>query len=114
MPNKHPRMKLSPEEESFLRHWMYDETHYQAGLGPAKRLQLEHRVIPADLAVLIAAALPDPADQETSGLSQPPKPPTWPWSDQDFHARLAQARTTLARRHRGSLGETEVAGGRAP
>ncbi len=29
MRNKHPLMKLSPEEVSFLRHWMYDEMHYQ-------------------------------------------------------------------------------------
>jgi hypothetical protein len=35
---KHSRMRLSPEEETFLRHWMYDEVHYQNGTGPAKRL----------------------------------------------------------------------------
>jgi hypothetical protein len=48
-------MKLSPEEEAFLRHWMHDEVHFQQTQGPAKRLQLEHHARPADLAVLIAA-----------------------------------------------------------
>ena len=64
MPNKHPRMRLSREEEVFLRHWMYDETHYQEGPGPAKQLQLRHRAIPADLAAIIAAAFPDLSEQE--------------------------------------------------
>src|SRR5262245_31714469 len=61
MRTKHPPMKLSPEEMHFLRHWMYDEMHYQEGSGPAKQLQREHRAISANLAVLIAAAIPDPA-----------------------------------------------------
>ncbi len=30
-------MKLSPEEENFLRHWIYDEAHYQEGQGPIRR-----------------------------------------------------------------------------
>jgi len=55
-----------------LRHWMYDEVHYQDGTGPAKRLQLQHRAIPADLAVLIAAAIPEPSDQEEAGQSLQP------------------------------------------
>jgi hypothetical protein len=42
MPNTHPRMRLSRDEEAFLRQWMYDETHYQEGTGPAKRLQVQH------------------------------------------------------------------------
>src|SRR5438067_13392062 len=71
MPNKHPRMKLSPEEEAFLRHWMYDEVHYADGPGPAKQLQLHHGVAPADLALLIAAGIPDPADQEAAGSGPP-------------------------------------------
>src|SRR4051812_45547358 len=49
MRNKHPRMKLSPDEERFLRHWMYEEVHFREGTGPAKRLQVEHRIPPADL-----------------------------------------------------------------
>jgi hypothetical protein len=97
MPNKRPLMKLSRDEEVFLRHWMYDEFHYQDGHGPAKRLQLEHRAVPADLAVLIAAGVPDPADQEAAGLGPPPsEPPTWPWSDEVLQARLSEARTALA------------------
>jgi hypothetical protein len=51
-------MRLSDEEAHFLRHWMRDEVHYQDGQGPAKRLQLLHYAIPADLAMLIATAIP--------------------------------------------------------
>jgi hypothetical protein len=96
MRNTRPLMKLSRDEEVFLRHWMYDEVHYRDGQGPAKRLQLEHRAVPADLAVLVAAALPDPADQEAAGLGPPPvEPPTWPWSEQMLGARLSEARAVL-------------------
>ena len=102
MPKTHPRMKLSREEEDFLRHWMYDEVHYRESQGPAKRLQVQHRAVPADLAVLIAAAIPDLADQEAAGHGPPPtEPPTWPWSDDLLHSRLAKARTVLALAHAG-------------
>ena len=98
MPSKHPPMKLSREEDLFLRHWMYDEVHYQDGPGPAKRQQLLHRAIPADLAVLVAAAIPDPADQEAAGHGPPPSdPPRWPWTEQTLQGRLAEARSALAR-----------------
>jgi hypothetical protein len=91
-------MKLSLDEDRFLRRWMYDEVHYQDGAGPAKQLQIEHRVIPADLATLIAAAIPDPAEQKEAG-SRPPamEAPTWPWSGGDFRARVAEARDLLKR-----------------
>src|SRR5439155_19364333 len=59
MPNKHPPMKLSREEENFLRHWIFDESHYQDGPGPAKRLQLEHQIAPVQMATIIAAAMPN-------------------------------------------------------
>jgi len=99
MLNKHQLMRLSREEEIFLRHWMYDETHYQEGPGPAKRLQVAQGVIPADLAVIIAAALPDPATQEAAGLGPPPvEPPTWPWSAGAFASRLHEAQARLAGR----------------
>jgi hypothetical protein len=99
MPNKHPTLKLSHEEEAFLRHWMYDETHYQDGLGPAKRLQLQHHAVPADLATLIAAAVPDPADQEAAGLGLPPADPlVWPWPADKLRLRLGEARAVLAQR----------------
>jgi hypothetical protein len=88
-------MSLSPEEESFLRHWIHDEAHFQEGQGPAKRLQVEHHVRPADLAVLIAAALPDPAEQEAAATTPPPGPPNWPWSEEAFTSRLRQARRHL-------------------
>ncbi len=97
MPKKPSLMRLSRDEEAFLRHWMYDEVHYQDGPGPAKRLQLQHRAIPADLAVLVAAAIPDPIDQEEAGLGPPPaKPPTWPWSEEMLAVRISEARAALA------------------
>jgi hypothetical protein len=88
-------MKLSPEEESFLRHWIHAEAHFQEGQGPAKRMQLEHHVRPADLAVLVAACLPDPAEQEAAAATPPGEPPRWPWSAEAFAARLGQARAHL-------------------
>ena len=97
MPNKHPLMRLSREEEVFLRHWMYDEAHYQDGLGPAKRLQLEYQAIPADLASIIAAAVPDLTEQEAAGLGPPPaEPAEWPWTEESLGRRLAEARLALA------------------
>jgi hypothetical protein len=50
MQKTRPLMRLSPEEERFLRHWMHDEIHYQDQVGLAKRLQVKHGVPPADLA----------------------------------------------------------------
>jgi hypothetical protein len=90
-------MRLSRDEEIFLRHWMYDEVHYGEGQGPAKRLQVLHQSVPADLAVLIAATMPDPTDQEAAGLGPPPiEPPIWPWSGDALRLRLADARAALA------------------
>ena len=92
-------MRLSPEEEIFLRWWMYDEVHFQEGRGPAKQLQLAHQAIPADLASIIAAAIPDPLEQEKAGLGPPPTGPvTWPWSEASLQARLAEARGAVASR----------------
>jgi hypothetical protein len=97
MPNKHPRMRLSPEEGAFLRRWIYDSARYQDGAGPAKRLQVQHRVRPADLAVVIAAAFPDLGEQEAAALGPPAADaPPWPWSDEALRERLAEARTMLA------------------
>jgi hypothetical protein len=110
MPNKHPQMRLSRDEEVFLRHWMYDEVHYREGQGPAKQLQVQHRAVPADLAVLIAAAIPDPADQEAAGLGPPPaEPPTWPWPEGLLRSRLTEARAALALAHAGPGAGSEVA-----
>lgn len=95
--NELRRMQLTLEEETFLRHWMFDEVHYEQGRGPAKRLQVEQHVPPADLAVLIAAAFPDPNEQMAAGEGPPPAtPPTWPWRPETFSARLAEARERLA------------------
>src|SRR5215467_10089684 len=97
MLNKLPSMKLSRDEDKFLRRWMYDEVHYQQGRGPAKQLQLEHRVLPAELATLIAAAIPDPLEQEAAGIGPPSADPVlWPWSEASLQDRLAQARAALA------------------
>ncbi len=102
MPNKRPPMRLSRDEEVFLRHWMYDEVHYSEGQGPAKSLQVQHRAVPADLAVLIAAAIPDLAAQEAAGIGPPPaEPPTWPWPDDALRSRLAEARIALGLAHAG-------------
>lgn len=95
-------MRLSRNEEIFLRHWMYDEVHYREGQGPAKRLQVRHRAAPADLAVLIAAAIPDLAAQEAAGVGPPPaEPPAWPWSEDLLRSRLAEARIVLGLAHTG-------------
>ena len=96
MANKRPLLKLSRGEALFLRRWMYDEVRYGEAEGPAKRLQVQDGAIPADLAVLIAAAVPDPADQEAAGLGPPPvEPPVWPWPGDALRARLADARAAL-------------------
>jgi hypothetical protein len=95
MPNKRPLMNLFHDEEAFLRRWMYDEVHFQDSQGPAKRLQLEHRVVSADLAVLIAAAIPDIADQEAAGSQPSAEPPSWPWSEESLSTRIAEARIML-------------------
>jgi len=108
MPNKHAPMRLSPEEENFLRHWMYDETHVREGTGPAKRLQREHGAIPGELALIIAAAMPDLEAQWAAGEGPPPaNPPTWPWSEAALKARVAEADAILAAR-------TAAAGGPRP
>lgn len=96
MPKTRPRMKLSLEEEVFLRRWMYDEVHYEEGQGPAKRLQVENQAVPADLATLIAAAMPDLAEQEAAGMAPPPAGSLiWPWSPHSLQARVAEARSIL-------------------
>ena len=109
MPKMHPLMRLSRDEEIFLRHWMYDEVHYQAGIGPAKRLQVRQQVPPADLALLIAAALPDLTEQEAAGHGPPPtEPPAWPWSAETLQARVAEARAALGTPDRGSSPEAAL------
>jgi len=89
-------MKLSRDEEAFLRHWIYDETHFENGQGSAKLLQLQYRAVPADLAMLIAAAMPDPDDQEKAALGpQPSVQAKWPWSEEELGKRLAEAQAVL-------------------
>jgi hypothetical protein len=99
MPKTHRRLTLSPEEELFLRQWMFDEVHFEEGLGPAKRLQVAQGVRPAELSLLIAASLPDPAEQQTA-VSRATRSacPTWPWSVQSFRHRLGEAQAMLASR----------------
>src|SRR5262249_24423452 len=97
-----PRMKLSPEEETFMRHWIYDEAHFREGRGPAKTAQVAHGAISADLATIIAAALPDPLEQEEAGNGPPPaQAPEWPWTDETLRSRLVEARRVLTEREQG-------------
>ncbi len=104
-------MKLSPEEELFLRHWMYEEFHYQDGPGPAKQLQLQHRAIPAELAFIIAAAIPDLDEQEAAGKDPPPVPvPSWPWTHETLQARVCPARAVLAQERKNEMAEGTVSG----
>jgi hypothetical protein len=92
-------MKLSREEDAFLKQWIFDEFHYESGVGPTKRLQLEHGVVPAQLSILIAAAIPDPADQKLAAFGPPPTDePKWPWTEEEFRARLDEARAVLSAR----------------
>ncbi len=42
MPNMHMPMKLSRDEKTFLRHWMYDEAHFQEGLAPPSARSLSN------------------------------------------------------------------------
>lgn len=99
MPNKLPPMKLSHDEELYLRHWICDEWRYQEGQGPAKQLQVQHHASPADLAILVAAAIPDPTEQQKIALSDPPADsPRWPWSQTTLNERVVEARSLLARR----------------
>ena len=96
MRNKPPRMKLSREEERFLFRWIYDEARYEQGTGPAKRIQLEERATPADLSVIIAAAIPSPEEQERIAIGPPLEEPlNWPWSGEEFRHRVAEARSAL-------------------
>ncbi len=99
MPNKLPLMKLSPDEAKYLKHWVYDEMHYQEGQGSAKKLQLKHQVTPADLAVLLAVAMPDSSEQEAASIGPPPsEPPVWPWPGDECKRRIAEARSLLPRK----------------
>ena len=96
MRNKQPLMKLSREEDLFLRHWMYDEWHFREGRGPAKRLQLEHKVVPGDLALIIAASMRDLGQQEAAAEGPPPEePPIWPWTADTCARRVEEARELL-------------------
>jgi hypothetical protein len=78
---------------------MYDEVHYHEGRGPAKVLQLNHHVTAAELGILIAAAMPDSATQQSAAVNAPSLDLIkWPWTDAALTARLAEARSILALR----------------
>lgn len=102
-------MKLSHEEDLLLRHWIYDEAHFEGGPGPAKQLQVRFRARPADLTLLIAAAIPDPAEQERAARDRPAAElPDWPWSEESLRERLGQAGAALSSKPMGpaSLAES--------
>jgi hypothetical protein len=89
-------MKLSREEEIFLRHWIHDEWHFREGTGPAKRLQVAHEVRPFELALIIAASMTEPGEQESAAEGPPPaEPPVWPWPGDSCVRRVEEARELL-------------------
>ena len=78
---------------------MHDEVHYQEGQGPAKRFAASASGNPAELATLIAAAFPIRRINEAAGFATPSAEPlVWPWSEERFRARLAEAQAVLAER----------------
>jgi hypothetical protein len=101
----HLPMKLSPKEETFLRHWIFDELHFQDRTLPrlAKKLQVKHSVAPAELADIIAAWMPSSEEQVQAAEGPPPSTaPEWPWSSrEEFESLLAKARYDLRSRNRG-------------
>jgi len=94
MPNKSPPMKLSREEEGFLRHWMYDKTHYQDGPGPAKQFCIEQPLLtwPPSL------PLPSPTWTTRKLPASGPRlmiPPMWPWIGDTLRTRIFEAQAAL-------------------
>ena len=98
-----PMLKLAPIEENLLKQWMHDELHYTDKCRPrlAKKLQLEYQVVPAHLAEIIAAWMPNTGEQWQAAESvSSDEIPEWPWaSPGEFQARLAQARAILKQKH---------------
>ena len=87
---------------------MFEEFHYDSGRGPAKQLQIDHGAAPAELSILIAAAIPEPLDQKAIAAGPtPPETPKWPWTEEGFYARLTEARELLSAGPRGD--QTQVA-----
>jgi hypothetical protein len=108
-------MKLSHEEEIFLRHWINDEVHFHEGTGPAKRLQVAHKIPPANLALIIAAALTEPGEQEAAAHGPPPtESPTWPWPKDSCARRIEEARCLLDAPWRGRDPRVAVSEPNAP
>jgi hypothetical protein len=102
-------MTLSHDEEIFLRHWIYDEVHYQEGNGPAKRLQVEHKVRPADLAILVAASMTEPGEQEAAAEGPPPsEPAAWPWAEDSCARRVDEARELLGASHNHTISSQKM------
>lgn len=96
-------MKLSPKEENFLKHWIYDECHFmdKTLLFLSKKLLRPFPVIAGEIAELIVAWMPDPEEQFRASEGPPPEtPPEWPWaSRQEFDVLLGRAREELEARN---------------
>jgi hypothetical protein len=96
-------MKLSPKQENFLKHWMYEELHFRdkSLARPAKELQRQQPVVPAQIAAIIAAWMPDPIEQDKVLQGPPPEtPPEWPWaSREEFQDLLSKATQELEERN---------------
>lgn len=102
MLRSHLPMKLSLEEQAFLKQWMYDENHFMEGQGPAKRLQIAHGVRPGDLGLLVAAAIPDPAEQQAAAETPLKSAVAWPWTEDELSNRLLEARSIVSSRQHAS------------
>lgn len=99
----HQAMKLSPKEENFLKHWIYDEWHFMDKSLPflSKKLLRPFPVIAGEIADLIVAWMPDPEEQNRVLEGPPPEtPPEWPWASRhEFDVLLGKAREELEARH---------------
>ena len=97
MRNKHRQMKLSHEEDNFLRHWIHDEAHYEEEVGCGQAPSGPALYRPGGPRNYYPAAIPDLNEQEAAAFGPPPvEPPVWPWSDESFRSRLDEAKGTLA------------------
>lgn len=93
-------MKLSPREEAYVRHWMYEEFHCNdpSQPRPAAELLEEHSGTELDLLRLIIAAICPIEGYDLAATPRPEGTPAWPWSSkEEFEARVLEA-TNLTRK----------------
>ena len=75
-------MKLSPREEAYVRHWMYEEFHCNDPSQPRPAVELleEHSGTELDLLRLIIAAICPIEGYDLAATPRPEGTPEWPWS----------------------------------